>query len=157
MTSTAPGCPEPWATRLVEEGGGKILVDEADLWPDGKFVTTHVMVATSFLNDHPDVVKQLIEGNIAAIEFIKTDQAKAEEYTATGIEEASGKPIAPELVTASFKTIEFTVDPIPTSLVKDAKDAYEVGLIDSPDVKGIYDLKILNQILKAKGEAAIKG
>ena len=32
--------PEPWATRLIEEGGGKILVDEADLWPDGEFVTT---------------------------------------------------------------------------------------------------------------------
>ena len=40
--------------------------------------------------------------------------------------------------------------------MKDAKDAYDVGLIDSPDVKGIYDLKILNQILKDKGEAAIK-
>ena len=36
--------PEPWATRLVEEGGGKILVDEADLWPDGKYVTTNVIV-----------------------------------------------------------------------------------------------------------------
>jgi NitT/TauT family transport system substrate-binding protein len=28
--------PEPWATRLVTEGGGKILVDEADLWPQGR-------------------------------------------------------------------------------------------------------------------------
>ena len=28
--------PEPWATRLVTEGGGKILVDEKDLWPDGQ-------------------------------------------------------------------------------------------------------------------------
>ena len=38
--------PEPWATRLVHEGGGHVLVDEADLWPDGKFVTTHLIVAT---------------------------------------------------------------------------------------------------------------
>ena len=59
-------------------------------------------------------------------------------------------------MTASFKNLTFTVDPIPSSLVKDAKDAYAVGLIDSPNVKGIYDLKILNEILKAKGEAAIK-
>ena len=27
--------PEPWSTRMVEEGGGHVLVDEADLWPDG--------------------------------------------------------------------------------------------------------------------------
>jgi NitT/TauT family transport system substrate-binding protein len=148
--------PEPWATRLVDEGGGKILVDEADLWPDGKFVTTHVIVATSFLNDHPDVVKQLIEGNLAAIEYIGSNRKKAEQYTASGIDKATGKPIAPELVTASFDTIEFTHDPIPTSLVKDAEDAYGVGLIDSADVKGIYDLKILNRILKAEGEPAVE-
>ena len=59
-------------------------------------------------------------------------------------------------MTASFKNLTFTVDPVPASLLKDAKDAYDVGLIDSADVKGIYDLKILNEILKAQGEATIK-
>src|SRR3712207_5365203 len=35
--------PEPWGERLVREGGGKIFVDERDLWPpEGKFVTTHI-------------------------------------------------------------------------------------------------------------------
>lgn len=28
--------PEPWATRLVAEGGGKVLVDERSLWPNGE-------------------------------------------------------------------------------------------------------------------------
>ena len=51
--------PEPWATRMVEEAGGHILVDERDLWPEGRFVTTHLMVATEFLDAHPDVVKRL--------------------------------------------------------------------------------------------------
>jgi NitT/TauT family transport system substrate-binding protein len=37
--------PEPWATRLVQEGGAKVLVDERTLWPDGKFVTTQLVVA----------------------------------------------------------------------------------------------------------------
>ncbi len=41
--------PEPWATRLVEEGGGKILVDEATLWPDGRFATTELIVSVKFL------------------------------------------------------------------------------------------------------------
>jgi hypothetical protein len=38
--------PEPWATRLVEEGGGHVLVNEKDLWTDtdGQFVTTHLLV-----------------------------------------------------------------------------------------------------------------
>ena len=65
--------PEPWATRLVNEGGGKILVDERDLWPSGKYVTTDLIVRTEFLDEHPDVVKKLLEGNVAAIDFIKDE------------------------------------------------------------------------------------
>src|SRR5918992_2352238 len=36
--------PEPWASRMVQEGKGKILVDEKTLWPGGQYVTTHVIV-----------------------------------------------------------------------------------------------------------------
>ena len=45
--------PEPWATRLIHEGGGKVLVDERDLWPDGEYVTTHLIVRKPFLDEHP--------------------------------------------------------------------------------------------------------
>ncbi len=69
--------PEPWATRLVTEGGGKILVDESDLWPDGKYVTTNIIVRTEFLDEHPDVVKQVLQGNLDAIDVIKTNRAAA--------------------------------------------------------------------------------
>ena len=39
--------PEPWATRMVQEGKGKVLVDEKTLWPGGRFVTTQLMVRTA--------------------------------------------------------------------------------------------------------------
>lgn len=147
--------PEPWATRMVKEGHGKILVDERDLWPGGKYVTANVIASTSFLNQHPDVVKQLIEGEDASIGYIRTQPAKARQLAGRAIQQITGKPIAPDLVAASFKNQVFTLDPIPSSLVKDAKDADALGLIDSPNVKGIYDLKLLNEVLKAKGRSAI--
>ena len=45
--STAPGCPSRRLSRLVQEAKGKLLVDEKDLWPNGKFVTTHLIVSRS--------------------------------------------------------------------------------------------------------------
>jgi NitT/TauT family transport system substrate-binding protein len=39
--------PEPWVSRLVQEGSGKVLVDEKELWPGGRFVTTHLIVRTA--------------------------------------------------------------------------------------------------------------
>ena len=77
--------PEPWATRLIQEGGGTILVDEADLWPDGQYVTTHLIVATKFLDEHPDVVKQLIEGELDAIDEIEQNPEASEQLVADGI------------------------------------------------------------------------
>ena len=61
--------PEPWASRLVD-AGAMVLVDEKDLWPDGEFVTTHLIVATQYLADHPQTVKALLEGHIEAVDAI---------------------------------------------------------------------------------------
>ena len=148
--------PEPWATRLVTEGGGKILVDEKTLWPGGKFVTTNIIVRTDFLDEHPDVVKQILEGNLAAIDSIKTNRPAAEASVATQIQKITTKPIAPNLVTASFDNIDFTPDPLPQTLQQSAKDAVTVGLLQPPKkLFKIYDLKVLNQILKAEGKPEV--
>jgi NitT/TauT family transport system substrate-binding protein len=148
--------PEPWATRLRDEGGGKVLVDERTLWPDGRYVTTHLIVRKEFLDDHPDVVKRLLEGHVAANALLQDDPQRAEQLVGQGIDKATGKPIPPELVAASFKNLVFTNDPIASSLRKSAKDAEAVGLLKPVDLKGIYNLKLLNQVLKQQGGQTVK-
>jgi NitT/TauT family transport system substrate-binding protein len=148
--------PEPWATRLVQEGGGKILVDERKLWPQGRYVTTHLIVRTEFLKDHPAAVKKLLEGQVAANDLIKDDSTRAQQLVGQGIDKATGKPIAPELIAASFQNLVFTNDPIASSLRKSAKDAEAVGLLKHVDLKGIYNLKLLNQVLTQQGEPSVK-
>ena len=140
----------------MTEGGGKILVDETDLWPGGEFVTTNIIVRTDFLDEHPDVVKQVLQGNLDAIEAIASDRAAAEASVATQIQKITGKPIAPNLVTASFDNIDFTADPLPQTLQQSAKDAVSVGLLQAPkNLFKIYDLKVLNQLLKADGKPEV--
>jgi NitT/TauT family transport system substrate-binding protein len=147
--------PEPWATRLVEEGGGKVLVDERDLWPDGEYVTTHLIVRKEFLDEHPDVVKQVIEGLAASIDVINDDPETARGFVTTGVERVTGRPIAPELVDASFESITFTLDPIASSLAESASDAEKLGLLDPVDLDGIYDRALVNEVLAARGEPEI--
>jgi NitT/TauT family transport system substrate-binding protein len=148
--------PEPWATRLVNEGGGKILVDEATLWPKGQYVTTQLIVTTDFLNDHKDVVQKLVNGQVAANDFIQEKPFQAQTDVSNNIARVTGKPIAGDLVIASFKNITFTNDPIASSLVKNNKDAKAIqGLTYADSLKGIYDLSFLNKALTAAKEPTI--
>ena len=147
--------PEPWATRLIDEGGAKVLVDERDLWPNGEYVTTHLIVAKPFLDEHRDVVRNLVKGNVDAIKFIAENPDVAQNLVAKGIENVTGKAVAEELIAKTFKNLTFTNDPIASSLAKSAKDAEDLGLLDPVDLDGIYDLKLLNKILKKAGEPTV--
>jgi NitT/TauT family transport system substrate-binding protein len=149
--------PEPWATRLIQEGGGTVLVDEADLWPDGKYVTTHIIVRTAFLDEFPGTVKAILEGHLDALEFIESDPTASQQATNKQIEALTQKPLPEAVLSASWKNLAFTHDPIASSLEQSAKDAEEVGLLDPVDLDGIYSLDILNSLLAADDEPEVKG
>jgi NitT/TauT family transport system substrate-binding protein len=147
--------PEPYASRLVAEGGGKILVNEASLWPNGQFVTTLLMVKKSFLDAHSDVIKNLIGGLSDAIDLIKSDPTKAQSEVNDGLKALSGKALKPGILASSFKHVTFTLDPIKSSLQTDADRGKSLGFLKSSDLGQIFDLSLLNQVLQAAGKPAI--
>jgi NitT/TauT family transport system substrate-binding protein len=163
LTSFASGqidgawVPEPYATRMVVESGGKILVDEKDLWPQGQYVTTDLVVTTKFLADHPDVVKALLKGEVDTIAYMKANPAEAQTEVNAGIKAISGKALAPDVLAMAWSHVTFTVDPIASSLVTGAQHAEDVGLLDKVDLDGLYDLDPLNAVLKAAGQPAVQG
>ncbi len=149
--------PEPWATRLIQEGGGKVLVDEKTLWPGGKFVTTHLIVATKFLDAHPDVVKGLLEGQVAANDFVNKNPEEAQQIANAQIKAITGKALSDAVIKAAWQNLTFTNDPIASSLQANADSAISAGLLAKVDLTGIYDLGPLNDVLKAAGEPAVAG
>jgi len=148
--------PEPWATRLVKEGGGKVLVDEATLWPKGQFTTTVLIVTTKFLDAHPDVVQHLIEGLVDAVDLTKSNPSQAQALTGQGIKAVTGKALKPSLISASFSHITFTLDPIASSLQTAADHAHALGFLKSSDLGNIVDLTLLNKVLQATGRPTVQ-
>jgi NitT/TauT family transport system substrate-binding protein len=147
--------PEPWATRMVQEAGGHVLVDERDLWPDGQFVTTQLIVATPFREAHPDLVKALLEGQVAANDFLADKPDAAQKIVGDALEQLTGSALDPKVLADAWHNLEFTNDPIPSSLSASAKDAQELGLLEAADLDGIYDLAPLNEVLKAANEPEV--
>jgi NitT/TauT family transport system substrate-binding protein len=147
--------PEPWATRLLQEGGGTILVDERDLWPDGEYVTTHLIVTTAFLEAHPDVVKALLVGVVAATHYVNDQPAAAQLVVNEGIKDVTEKALPEAVLAAAWPNLTFTVDPVASSLTSSAQAATELGLLEPTDLTGIYDLTLLNEVLAAAGKPEI--
>jgi NitT/TauT family transport system substrate-binding protein len=143
--------PEPWATRLVLEGGGKVLLNESELWPDGQFVTTHLIVATEYLEENPSVVENLLTGLVDTITYIEENSDEAKVATNDGIEAITTKRLADATIDGAWENLTFTLDPVASSLQKSADDAIAVELLDPVELDGIYDLDILNKVLKDKG------
>jgi NitT/TauT family transport system substrate-binding protein len=147
--------PEPYASRLVLESKGKRLINENDLWPDHKFVVTNLLVRTDFLKSHPDLVKKLLEGSVEANDYINANPADAQKSANAQLAALTGKPLKDDVLQSSFKEMSFTNDPLASSLRAGAAHAQDIGLLDPVDLKGIYDLGPLNEVLKAGGKSPV--
>ncbi|MFG1907732.1 ABC transporter substrate-binding protein [Kribbella sp. NPDC048928] len=148
--------PEPWSSRLVLDAGAKVLLDEASLWPDGKFPTTVLIVRTQFLQEHPETVKALLSGLVASIDFSTTNAADAKAVVNQQLKEATGKALQPAVIDRAFKNIQSTADPIAASFPQLAKDQVTAGIAkDAPAVAGFADLGPLNDVLAKAGKPAV--
>lgn len=146
--------PEPTASKLVAEGG-KVILDEADLWPDKKFVITNIIVSQEFLAKHPKVVEAVLRGSVKTNQWIKDNPDKAKASANAALKEASGKALPAEVLDPAWKSIQTTDDPLAATLDSEAEHAVKAGLLEKPDLKGIYDLRPLNKVLKAAGKPAV--
>jgi NitT/TauT family transport system substrate-binding protein len=140
--------PEPWSSRLVLEAGASVLVDERDLWPDGEFVTTHLIVRTEFLEEYPETVAALLRGHVAAVQFATDDEAAAKTSVNAGLEVAGSSALPAEVLDRAWANLTATYDPIASALEKSAQDGFEAGTTETEvDLAGIYDLRPLNAVL----------
>src|SRR6266536_5031353 len=68
---------EPWVSRLEIEGQGRVFLEEKALWPEGRYVTTHLVVNRDFLSRNREVVKKLLRAHIEITQRINADLSAA--------------------------------------------------------------------------------
>ena len=148
--------PEPYASRMVLEGKGHVLVDERDLWPGGKFTTTNLVVRTAFLKQHPDAVAALLRGHVAAVQLATKDAAAAKTAINAGLTAAGSSTLSDTVFDRAWKELTATYDPIASALKTSADNGVKAGTAEKKiDLTGIYDLRPLNAVLKAQGLATV--
>ena len=150
--------PEPWGTRLIQEAGGRLFLDERDLWPNRQFVTTHLVVKPGYMDKNQGIIEALLRSHVEVTQYIQANASDAKSLVNTSLEKLTQAALSPQVIDSAWKNIDITFDPVASSLEKNAADAYDAGFLDSkPDLTRIYDLTLLNKVLKEKNLAEVKG
>jgi NitT/TauT family transport system substrate-binding protein len=142
--------PEPWVSRLIFDAGAEVLVDEADLWEDGEFPTTVLLVRAEFLAEHPETVRALIEGHAASVDWLAENADDAASVINARLEADSGKPLSDEVIARALEHVEFTVDPHADTFEELLDAGVAAGTSKTGDIDGLFDLSALNAVLEAE-------
>ncbi len=142
--------PEPWAARLVREGGGRIFLDERDLWPNREFTSALVVVSSKFLKEHPDLVKRWLQAHVELTQRINADPESAKQKLNSEIGRITSQELPAAVLDDAWSRQVVTYDPLKSSLLASADAAFRAGFLGDtpPKLDGIWDLTYLNEVLK---------
>ena len=150
--------PEPWGARLIKEANARLFIDERDLWPpNGQFVTSNIVARTDYLQNNPDIIKKLLAAHVDETEWINSHKEEAIKAFNVELKKITGQIIPEDQLRGALARMELTYDPIKLSLFQSANSAFDIGFLGKtrPDLSGIYDLKLLDEVLSEKGLPAI--
>ena len=150
---------EPWVSRLELEAKGKVYLEESSLWKDtgGKYVTTHLVSSVKFLKERPDLLKKWIAAHVELTKWINDHPDEAKRILNEEMKAETTRALPQATLDGAWKRLEITYDPVSASLLKSAEDANRIGFLkEHPDLSRIYDLKLLNEVLREKGLAEVK-
>lgn len=147
--------PEPWASRLVLEGKGHVLVDEKTLWPSSSFATTNLVVSTSYLQAHPQTVAELLDAQIATNQWIGANASAAQTLISGAIKKLTGSTITDAEMQRAWGEEAVTDDPLVSSLQTSLAHAVANGQLKTTSLDGIFNLTLLNQELAKAGQSPV--
>ena len=148
--------PEPWLTRLLQEAGGRILVDERSLWPGGKFPTAVLVARTDYLRANRETVRRFLAAHLDVGEWIAKNPQPAKAAINAQLKLLTGKPLPAGLLDAAFARVLLTYDPLSAELLVSASRAGELGYLPRENVfplarlGEVFDLSLLNDLLKER-------
>jgi len=153
--------PEPWGAILVADADAHIFLNEASLWPNG-FSTTELVVSTSFLQAHPDVVREVVAANLYETQWIQDNPQQAAVDINNVLGNLTGGPIGLPIIQNAMTRLSFTDSPLEASVVLQAQNAFSLNDLGTTvpttqSLAGLYNLTILNSLLDEYGLPQVTG
>lgn len=132
--------PEPWATILVQELGGKRLFYEEEIWPDNQFASALLIGRTTYIQENPEIIQRWIESNNKTVAWINKNPDETKLIFNQFMKKTLGKSLPENIISESLSNIEITSDPMEESISIFAERANSFGYLGRHgyDLTGIF-------------------
>lgn len=134
--------PEPWATRLKDEAGARLVVDERDLWPDKKFTTTVIVARKAYLDKHPEQIEGILRAHLASIDWLQSHADEGQKILNSELKRLTGKQLKPEELAQAWTRLSFTSDANRASIA-----AFVAATSEAGSLAGVINI---DELLDAK-------
>lgn len=123
---------EPWVSRLVQEAGGRILIDERDT------LTTVLAAGTDFLEKDPAVAAAVVQAHRELSQWIVDHPQEAQQMMIAELQELTKSSFDPQLVAEAWQRIR-VVSALNQRLLRlFVQEAHAAGFLKSvPDISAL--------------------
>ncbi len=136
--------PEPWTSRLVDEAGGRLLVDERERWPNRHFPTTVLVVTRRLAHEHPELVQKLVRAHVATVRWIAAHRDEALTLVDAGLKKWAKKSLPPELLAEAWAHVQISSELLEPELRQQLADGRALGFLPAGDASGLTDRRFLD-------------
>ncbi|RNJ78600.1 MAG: ABC transporter substrate-binding protein [Nitrosopumilus sp. B06] len=132
--------PEPWATILEQDLGGKRLFHEEELWPDGEFASVLLIANTDYVQKNPEIISELLRSHNYTASWINQNPAESRNSFNDFLNSYLGRPLPDRIVDVALANTEITADPKADSVYSFATKADKLGYLGRHgyDLSGIF-------------------
>src|SRR5262249_44472227 len=125
---------EPWLSRLEQEAGGKVIVEEKDV------ATTILVSSVKFLNDQRELAKKFAQAHAELTDWIAKNPDEAQRLIKAELLAETKSDMAPEVIAAAWKRIVFTAETPRASVEKFMQNSVKSGFIKAaPDLSKLFE------------------
>lgn len=125
----AVAAPAPWPSVAAVTANARPLLDWKAILDNGNYLAGSFFTTKKFAQANPQLLKSFMAANGVITDRLNADRTKGDAQVLTAWSKLSKKTLKPEVASAAFKTIQYTLDARPEDLQRFADMAFKVGAL----------------------------
>ena len=121
--------PEPWATILETELGGKRLFHEEELWPNKEFASVLLIANVDYVENNPTIIANFLQSHHETVTWINTNPIETRIVFNNFLNSYLGQSLSDDVIDIALSNLVITADPKPNSIFSFAERADALGYL----------------------------